>query len=417
MAGSESGEARRLVVLFAPDSFKGSLTSVEVARGLAAGWRRARPDDELLLAPLADGGEGTLVAVEAAGGWSRRTARVRDPLGRPIEAAWLVEAEHPAGEAESGRMPGLRAVLELAEASGLSRLAPGERDPLRASTVGTGELLRAALDAGARQVTLGIGGSATTDGGAGLLVALGARLRGPAGGARLAADGLPGEGGWPAVMATLEVVDLEGLDPRLAELDLVVACDVENPLLGPTGAAATYGPQKGATPDDVAVLDAALGRWADRLEAATGRRERDGPGAGAAGGVGFALLCLAGRLRQLRFRPGVELVMAETGFQSKLERADLVVTGEGRIDAQTAFGKTAMGVARRATAAGRPVIAVGGGVTEEGVRDLGALGVIVVPVVETPQTVDEAMAAGVAPLERCGERLARLVSLGATLCG
>lgn len=415
MAGAESGETRRLVVLFAPDSFKGSLTSVEVARALAAGWGRARPTDELLLAPLADGGEGTLVAVEAAGGWSRRTARVRDPIGRPIEAAWLVEAEHPAGEAEPGEVPGLRAVLELAEASGLSRLAPAERDPVRASTVGTGELLRAALDAGARQVTLGIGGSATTDGGAGLLVALGARLRGPSG-ALLAVDGLPGEGGWPAVMEALEAVDLDDLDPRLAELDLAIACDVENPLLGPRGAAATYGPQKGATPDDVAVLDAALGRWADHLEAATRRRERDAPGAGAAGGVGFALLCLAGRLRQLRFRPGVELVMAETGFEAKLEAADLVVTGEGRIDAQTAFGKTAMGVARRTRAAGRAVVAVGGGVTEEGIRDLGALGVVVVPVVEAPQTVEETMAAGVAPLERCGERVARLVSLGATLC-
>lgn len=412
-AGAQSGEGRRLVVLFAPDSFKGSLTSIEVARALAAGWERARPEDELLLAPLADGGEGTLVAVEAAGGWVQRTARVRDPLGRPIEAPWLVEAGRLTGQAGSG--PSLRAVVELAAASGLSRLAPAERDPRRASTVGTGELLRAALDAGARQITLGIGGSATTDGGAGLLVALGARLRGPDG-ALLAADGLPGEGGWPAVMAALEAADLDDLDPRLAELELAVACDVENPLLGPTGAAATYGPQKGAAPDDVAALDAALGRWADRLETATGRRERDAPGAGAAGGVGFALLCLAGRLGQLRFQPGVELVMAETSFEAKLARADLVVTGEGRIDAQTAYGKTAMGVARRARAAGRAAVAVCGGATEEGVRDLGALGVVVVPVVERPQTLEEAMAAGVVPLERCSERIARLVSLGATLC-
>lgn len=404
MAGSAARHEPGLVVLVAPDSFKGSLTSVEVARALATGWGRARPGDRVLLAPLADGGEGTLVAIEAAGGWAWRAARVRDPLGREVEARWL--------EAAAGAARG--AVVELAEASGLSRLAPSERDPFRVSTVGTGELLRAALDGGARRITLGIGGSATTDGGAGLLVALGARLRGRSGDL-LAADGLPGGGGWPAVVEALETVDLSDLDPRLAEVELSVACDVGNPLLGPTGAAATYGPQKGAAPGDVAVLDAMLARWADRLEAATGRRERTTPGAGAAGGVGFALLCLAGRFGSLRFEPGVELVMAETGFESKLEAADLVLTGEGRIDAQTAFGKTAMGVARRARAAGRAVVAVGGGVTEEGIRDLGEFGVVVVPVVEAPISVAEAMAAGTAPLERCGERIARLVSLGVSL--
>ncbi len=471
MVGSGRGSAEGggeaglpLVVLVAPDSFKGSLTSVEVAQALAAGWGRARPADRLLLAPLADGGEGTLVAIAAAGGWAWRTASVADPLGRTLEARWLVEAgdagpgERARGRDEGARgrdegargrgeetsagggradlpEPAVRAVVELAEASGLSRLAPAERNPRRASTVGTGQLLQAALDAGARRITLGIGGSATTDGGAGLLVALGARLRGPAG-ELLAPDGDPGEAGWPGVMAALETIELDGLDPRLAELELAVACDVGNPLLGPRGAAATYGPQKGATPTDVADLDAALARWADRLEAATGRRERDTSGAGAAGGVGFALLCLAGRLGRLEFQPGVELVMAETGFAAKLAEADLVLTGEGRIDAQTAFGKTAMGVARRATAAGRPIVAqtafgktamgvarrataagrpivaVGGGATVEGISDLGRLGVVVVPVVEAPQSVEAAMAAGAAPIERCGERIARLVSIG-----
>jgi len=416
MPGGSAPVDGRLVVLFAPDSFKGSLSSVAVARALAAGWARARPHDELLLAPLADGGEGTLVAIEAAGGWSWRRSRVRDPLGREVEARWLVSAAGEEGAAgDEGAAGGeRRAVVELAEASGLSRLASSERDPLRASTVGTGELLRAVLDTGVRRIVLGIGGSATTDGGAGLLVALGARLRGPDG-VVLAADGVPGAGGWPETMAALAEVDLAGLDPRLAELDLAVASDVENPLLGPTGAAATYGPQKGATPEAVGALDAALGRWADRLEAATGRRAREAPGAGAAGGVGFALLCLADRFRSLRFEPGVELVMAETGFGAKLEAADLVVTGEGRIDAQTAFGKTAMGVARRARTAGRAIVAVGGGVTREGIRDLAALGAVVVPVVEAPLSVAEAMAAGAEPVERCGERIARLVSLGASL--
>jgi glycerate kinase len=369
---------RSLAILVAPDSFKGSLTSVEVARALADGWRRARPVDELRLAPLADGGEGTLVAIEAAGGWEWQIAAAHDPIGRAIEALWLVSAD------------GSRAVVELAAASGLSRLAPDERDAVNASTYGSGEILRAVLDAGIRRIDLGVGGSATTDGGLGILAALGLGL-------------------------TVEpelAVDLDGLDPRLAEVDLRIASDVTNPLLGPSGAAAVYGPQKGATPVDVANLDAALGRWADALEAATGRRERETPGAGAAGGTVFGLACLRDRFRSFAILPGIDLLMEATGFAEKLDGADLVVTGEGHVDAQTAFGKTALGVARRAQAAGVPCVAVGGGVELEGIAALAAVGAVAVPVVERPQSVEEAMAAGVAPLERCGERIARLVGLG-----
>ena len=368
---------RPLSVLVAPDSFKGSLTSVEVARAIAAGWQRARPADEVHLAPLADGGEGTLVAIEAAGDWQWRDAAARDPLGRPIRAGWL--ARHDGGAA----------VIEMAAASGLSRLAAAERDAINATTAGTGDLLRAVLDAGIRDIAIGIGGSATTDGGAGLLRALGA-----------------------TVSQDLAVVDLVGLDPRLAETRIRVACDVSNPLLGPDGAAAVYGPQKGATQELVAFLDARLARFADALEAAAGRRARGAPGAGAAGGLGFGLLCLAGRLASLRLEPGVDLVMAEAGFDRALQTADLVITGEGRIDAQTAFGKTALGVAKRARAAGVPCIAIGGGVTPDGITALGKIGVTVVPVSEGPQSVDQAMAAGAPPVERCGERIARLVSLG-----
>lgn len=367
--------ARPLTVLFAPDSFKGSLTSVDVARALADGWARARPDDTLLLSPLADGGEGTLVAIEAAGGWNWQATVATDPIGRPIQARWLQSAD------------GGRAVVELAEASGLSRLTPAERDPFGATTQGTGEIIRAALDAGVRRITLGIGGSATTDGGAGILAALGARIE---------ADGR---------------VDLSGLDTRLGDVAMRIACDVTNPLLGERGAAATYGPQKGAGADDVAILDARLARFADALEAATGRHERDTPGAGAAGGTGFGMLCLAGNLASVELVPGVELVMAETDLAGKLATSDLVVTGEGRIDEQTAYGKTALGVARRAAAAGVACIAVGGGVTPEGIAALAPLGAVVVPVVERPQTVEEAIAAGAFPVERCGERLARLVQL------
>ena len=357
-------------VLFAPDSFKGSLSSVEVARALADGWHRARPADELLLTPLADGGEGTLAAIAAAGGWVAMRSPTVDPLGRPIDGPWLRSAD------------GTRAVVELAAASGLSRLTLAERDPLGATTVGTGLLLRAVLDAGPRRIVLGIGGSATTDGGAGILDALGAWVE-------------------------PDRIDLVGLDSRLPSLDLLVACDVTNPLLGPEGAAATYGPQKGAGPADVAALDERLGAFADLLEAATGRRERETPGAGAAGGVGFGLLCLADRLHSLALEPGVDLVAGEVDLDAKLTRADLVITGEGRIDAQTAFGKTALGVARRAAAAGVRCIAVGGGVEPAGVAALAPLGVEVVRVHEPGIPVAEAMAAGAAPLVACGERLAR----------
>ena len=374
---------RPLTILVAPDSFKGSLTSVEVARALAAGWARARPGDTLVLAPLADGGEGTLVAIEAAGGWTWQETAAHDPLGRPLTSRWLRSAD------------GTRAVVELAAASGLSRLAPSERDPAGASTYGTGEVLRSVLDAGVRRIDLGVGGSATTDGGLGILAALGLAMTVE-----------------PAV-----VVHLEELDPRLAEITLRIACDVTNPLLGPGGAAAVYGPQKGGDPATVAELDAALGRWADALEAATGRRERDTPGAGAAGGATFGLACLRDRFAEFAIVPGVELVMDAAGFAESLARADLVLTGEGRIDGQTAFGKTALGVARRAQAAGVGCIAIGGGVEPDGIAALAAVRAIAVPVAERPQSVEDAMAAGTAPLERCGERLARLIGIGQGLIG
>ena len=236
---------------------------------------------------------------------------------------------------------------------------------------------------------LGIGGSATTDGGAGLLRSLGA-----------VAD------------RDTARADLAGLDPRLGRVALAVACDVSNPLLGPSGAAAVYGPQKGASPADVADLDGRLAVFADALESASRHaRPRDVPGAGAAGGVGFALLAIGSRFASFALRPGVDLVMEATDFDARLAGADLVLTGEGRIDAQTAFGKTALGVARRAQAAGVPCIAVGGGVEPEGIEALASVGAVAVPVVERPQTVDAAMAAGAAPLERCAERIAQLVSV------
>ena len=369
-----------MLVLIAPDSFKGSLTSVQVARALAEGWSKARPDDSVVLCPLADGGEGTLEAIAAAGGWEWREAAVTDPLGRPSMARWLASED------------GTRAAVEMAEGSGLSRVATAERDAVSASSIGTGELLRAAIDSGATYIVLGIGGSATTDGGAGLLRGLGA-----------IADRDRAE------------ADFSGLDPRLVDVDLAVACDVSNPLLGPTGAAAVYGPQKGASPADVVELDRRLAIFADAVEAAGGRAVREMPGAGAAGGVGFSLLAIGDRFGSFALRPGVDLVFEATLFGDRLAHADLVITGEGRIDAQTGFGKTALGVARRAAAAGVPCIAVGGGVEVAGIEALAEAGAIAVPVVEGPQSIETAMSAGTAPVVRCGERLARLVSIGTSI--
>jgi glycerate 2-kinase len=382
-------------ILIAPDSFKGSLDPLAVARALAGGWARGRPPDEVRIIPLADGGEGTLDAITASDtGWMELPAHARDPLNRPMEARFLRRGD--------------AAVVEMAAASGLSRLAHDERDAMAASTFGTGQVLAAAIGLGAREIVLGIGGSATTDGGAGLLVALGARFLD-----RHGVDLPPGGG----ALADLARVDLGGLSPVLAEVHLTVASDVTNPLLGELGAAATYGPQKGADEAQVAQLDANLAHYADRLEAAAGKRVRDAAGAGAAGGAGAALLAIADRFAAFSIRPGVDVIMELTGFDEALAAADLVLTGEGRVDAQTAYGKTAQGVARCARAAGVPCVCFGGGVEPAGIEALGAEGAIVMPVVERPMSVADAMAAGTGPLERAAERTARLVSLFAAGTG
>jgi glycerate kinase len=292
----------------------------------------------------------------------------------------------------------------MAESSGLSLVAPDERDAVRATSAGLGELLVMVAASGVGEVILGIGGSATTDGGFGMLAALGM------GYAPRTTDGPP-----RGIPGDLEEVSLEDLDRDLGRVGMAVACDVSNPLLGPTGAAAVYGPQKGASPDQVAMLDGRLAHFADLLERAGHQAfpVREVAGAGAAGGVGFGLLAIQDAFDGFSLRPGIDLVMHATDFPARLAGADLVITGEGRIDAQTAYGKTALGVAQRAAAAGVPCVAVGGGVEPEGIVALAGIGAVAVPVVERPQRVEDAMAAGVAPLERCGGRLARLVSIGA----
>ncbi|MFE2039725.1 glycerate kinase [Streptomyces sp. NPDC059477] len=321
-------------MLVAADKFKGSLTAVEVAERVTAGLRRVVPDLAVEALPVADGGDGTVAAAVAAG-FARREVRVAGPLGEPVTAAFALREG--------------TAVVEMAEASGLQRLPEGVFAPLRASTHGSGELLRAALDAGARTIVLGVGGSATTDGGAGMLTALGARF--------LDADGdpvAPGGGG----LADLAVADLSALDPRLTGVDLILASDVDNPLTGPKGAPAVYGPQKGASPQDVATLDAALAHYAKVLEETVGPRAAESavaPGAGAAGGIGYGALIVGAR-----FRPGIEVMLDVLGFAPALARADLVITGEGSLDEQTLHGKAPAGVAAAARAAGKDVVAVCG---------------------------------------------------------
>ena len=321
-------------VLVAADKFKGSLTAVEVAERVAAGLRRVVPDVQVEALPVADGGDGTVAAAVAAG-FGRREVRVTGPTGDQVTAAYALREG--------------TAVVEMAEASGLQRLPEGVLAPLTATTYGSGELLRAALDAGARTIVFGVGGSATTDGGAGMLSALGARF--------LKADGepvAPGGGG----LAELASADLSGLDDRLSSVEFVLASDVDNPLTGPKGAPAVYGPQKGASPEDVERLDAALAHFAKVLEGELGAKAAElaaSPGAGAAGGIGYGALLVGAR-----FRPGIEVMLDVLGFAPALERADLVITGEGSLDQQTLHGKAPAGVASAARAAGKEVVAVCG---------------------------------------------------------
>ena len=332
-------------VLIAPDKFKGSLTATEVAeavrRGLVAAAVRPGPvatagddADELDIhgLPVADGGDGTLDAAVAAG-FERVTTTATGPTGDPVATAWARKGD--------------TAVVEMADVSGLVRLPGGRLEPMTATSRGTGELIVAALDAGVQRVVLGIGGSACTDGGAGVVQALGGRLLDPDG-HELAQGG--------GALADLHSLDLSGLPERLAEVEFVVACDVDNPLTGPTGAAAVYGPQKGADEAQVRALDDGLTRFADLVAEGTGGDVRDTPGAGAAGGVGFAALAVLGAT----LRPGIDLMLELLDFERHLEGVDVVVVGEGSLDRQTLHGKAPVGVARMAHAAGARVVAVCG---------------------------------------------------------
>ncbi len=315
-------------VLLAPDKFKGSLTAEQVATALAHGLRSAMPELQLRVAPVADGGEGTIEAA-IAGGFSSRTAVVAGPLGAPVRASFAIRDDI--------------AIIELAQASGLRRLT-GPLQPLTATSTGTGELIRAALEAGCHQIILGVGGSASTDGGAGMLQALGAGV--------LDGNGRQLKLGDWADRQELAQVDLSSLDPRLAEVEVVLACDVDNTLLGPAGAAVVFGPQKGATAEQVRLLDDWLVRWAELA----GLEFAQSSGAGAAGGVGFAALAGLGA----QARSGIELLLELTGFEQSLDDARLVITGEGSLDEGSLGGKAPIGVARAASARGITTVAVAG---------------------------------------------------------
>ena len=333
-------------VLIAPDGFGGTLTGPQAAAAIAAGWRAIAPQDELDLAPLSDGGPGLLeVLATALPQAVRHPATVEDPLGRPVEAAVLLDRT--------------TAYVEAAAACGLHLLTESERDPKATTTYGVGQLVRHALDLGATRVVVGLGGSGTNDGGAGLLAALGVQ-RLDASGQRLVPGG-----------AALRDVDrLSGApDPRLAAVELVAATDVDSPLLGLYGASATFGPQKGASREDVALLDGALARWADVLESHLGAAVRDQPGAGAAGGLGAALLALGARRE-----PGIQLVLQLVGLSSRVAEADLVLTGEGTFDFSSLAGKVVSGVAAQAMSHAVPCLVLAGAV-RVGRREAAAAGV------------------------------------------
>jgi len=325
-------------IIIAPDSFKESLSASAVAEQIRAGFCEIFPDADYRLLPVADGGEGTVAALVAATAGRIVPARVTGPLGEPVEAFYGLSGD------------GSTAYIEMAAASGLTLVPLSRRNPLASTSYGTGELIRLALDAGLQHILIGIGGSATNDCGAGMLQALGARLLDTVG----VEVGLGG-----GELARVSLLDIRGLHPGLRSCRLEVACDVDNPLTGPNGASQVYGPQKGATSEMVSRLDSNLVHFGRLLAGAFSRQVSELAGAGAAGGMGAALLALGAALR-----PGIDIVCELVDLESELQDAVLLITGEGRIDGQTASGKTPVGVAARAARHGVPVIAIAGSLGE-----------------------------------------------------
>jgi len=377
---------RRVKIVVAPDSFKGSLSSTEAAEAMARGVRRVLPEAEVIPLPLSDGGEGLVEALVAGSGGELLEYEVTGPLGTPVRA-------------QLGLMGGGKtAVIEMAQASGLVLVPEEKRNPLVTTTFGTGELIAKALDLGCTHLIIGIGGSATNDGGMGMAQALGVRFFDEEG-------ELLGSGG--GELARLASIDLSRLDPRLAEVTIEVACDVTNPLTGPQGAAHVYGPQKGATPEMVELLDRALERYDLILQRDVGKNVGKIPGAGAAGGLGAGLMALLGG----RLVSGIELVLTALDFETKARGASLVLTGEGKFDAQSAYGKVPLGVARRSRALGVPVVVIAGTVLPSAeVLHREGVGAYF-SILNRPMSLQEAMAEAAELLENQVAEVIRLFSI------
>lgn len=382
--------APRFRIVVAPQAFKGSLDAPHVAQAIARGVRQIFPEAELTLLPVADGGEGTVRALVQASGGHTVTTRVMGPLERPVNATWGILGGGDVG------------VIEMAAASGLTLIRRQERNPLRTTTYGTGELIRHALDQGIRRLIIGIGGSATNDGGTGMARALGARFL-DSHGQELRLGG--------GHLRYLDRIDPSGLDPRLKDLEIEVACDVNNPLCGPNGASAVYGPQKGADPQMIRELDAALERYAEILTRDVGKDVAHVPGSGAAGGLGAGLLAFT----NATLRSGVEIVFHAIDLERKLRDADLVFTGEGRMDEQDLYGKAPMEVAKLATRLGIPTIAVVGSTGRDYhvVYDHGMDAVI--GTTNRPMPLDRAVAESSRLVAEAAMRACRLVIVGMRL--
>lgn len=369
-------------IVIAPDSFKGSLSAVEVALSMEKGIKKAFPDAETVRLPMADGGEGTMDTLVATTGGYKKSVAVTGPLGEKVEAEYGVLGD------------GKTCVIEMASASGLSLVPSKSLNPLKATTFGTGELLKQALDDGFSSFILAIGGSATNDGGAGMLQALGMRMADEAGN-EIAFGG--------SGLLHVQTIDRSGFDPRIQRSSFLIASDVQNPLVGKTGASHVFGPQKGATDEEVVFLDQCLTHWADAVEKETGVHLHQLPGAGAAGGLGGAFQAFF----PSQIKRGIDIVIESTGFLSALEKADLVVTGEGQVDFQTAAGKVAMGVAQAAKSRHVPTVVLAGSIGK-GIESLYEFGIVSVnSIINKPMTLADAFVEAPELLEQSAEQLIR----------
>lgn len=376
--------------VLAPDSFKESMTAKEVCVAMEKGLRKVYPEANYIHVPMADGGEGTVQSLVDASGGQLLYAEVTGPLGQKVKASFGIMGD------------GTTAAVEMASASGIHLVEKSARNPLITTTYGTGELIRECLDRGVRKIIIGIGGSATNDGGTGMAAALGARFLDAAG------EELQWGGG---SLGRLASIDISGLDPRLQEVQLIVACDVTNPLCGPTGASIVFGAQKGATPDMVQQLDANLAHYAEVVSRQLGKDVQDVPGAGAAGGLGAGLLIFT----QAVLQKGIDIVIEYTGLSAKIAAADVVFTGEGGIDFQTKFGKTPYGVARAAKAKGKRVIALAGYVGA-GIETLYNEGIdAIFGIVPGASSLEKLLVEGPENVERTAENIARVLQFGESL--